>query len=76
MATMTVRSFIPCPVCGKEMRQTGGGWYYKYDSGLVSLECGKCNLQIHEYGFEHGLKDGEAHSYHKLMNILKERTKK
>lgn len=76
MATMMVRSFIPCPICGKEMRQTGGGWYYEHDAGLVELECRKCNLQIREFGFEHGFEDGEAHSYGKLMNVLKERIKK
>lgn len=76
MTTMDVRSFIPCPICGSEMRQTSGSWYYECESGLVSIECGKCNLEIKEYGFMHGLKDGEAQSYHKLINILKERIKK
>ena len=76
MTTMTVRSFIPCPICGKEMVQMAGSWYYECEAGVVSLECDDCNLDIREYGFMHGLKDGEAQSYHKLMNILKERVKK
>lgn len=76
MTTMTVRSFIPCPICGKEMVQMAGSWYYECEAGVVSLECDDCNLDIREYGFMHGLKDGEAHSYHKLMNILKRRIEK
>lgn len=76
MTTMTVRSFIPCPICGKEMVQMAGSWYYECEAGVVSLECDDCNLDIREYGFMHGLKDGEAQSYNKLMTILKERIKK
>lgn len=73
MATMKVRSFIPCPICGREMVQMGGGWYYECNVGLVSIECEDCDLEIKEYGFHHGFKDGEARSYHKLMDSLKAR---
>ena len=70
---MTVRSFVPCPLCGKEMRLTSGLFYYTNELGVISMECSECNLQISEYGFIHGLKDAEANSYGKLVEILKRR---
>ena len=73
---MTVRSFVNCPLCGKEMRMTSGGFYYRNNLGLVELKCEDCNVSISEYGFMHGMKDGEANSYGKLVDILTRRVRK
>lgn len=74
--TMDVRSFIPCPVCGKEMRLMAGSFYYEYELGSVTLECEDCHLVISEYAHRHGMERGEANSYGKLVNILKRRIEK
>ena len=73
---MEVRSFVKCPLCGKEMRMTSGGFYYRNNLGLVELECKDCNLSIREYGFMNGMKDAEANSYFKLVDILTRRVRK
>ena len=76
MTTMEVKSGCACPLCGKEMKLTGGGFYYEGNFGVVEVRCHDCNVSITEYGFQHGLEDGEAYSYFKLVNILKERIKR
>lgn len=76
MTTLDVRSFIPCPICGKEMRLLSGSFYYGYDLGVVTLECGDCCLVISEYAHHHDMERGEANSYGKLVNILKRRIEK
>lgn len=73
---MYVRSFVKCPLCGEEMRLMDGGFYYEGNIGLVWLDCWECHLRISEYGFLHGMEDGEAHSYGKLVKILTDRVKK
>lgn len=72
---MEVRSFVNCPLCGKEMRMTSGGFYYRHNLGIVGLTCMDCGVSIHEYAFLHGMKDAEAHSYGKLVDILTKRVK-
>lgn len=74
--TLYVRSFIPCPICGKEMELMSGSFYYEYDLGSVTLECEDCHLVISEYAWRHNMKRGEANSYGKLVNILKRRIEK
>ena len=69
----TVRSGFLCPMCGKEMRIMSGSWYYENDLGIVQIECPDCNITVNEYAFMNGFKNGEAHSYGKLVEILKGR---
>lgn len=70
-----VKTGIMCPYCGKEMRMTDGGTYYEFEFGAITVECDDCHLQIWEFGYRHGLKAGEAHSYHKLVNAIRRRLK-
>lgn len=72
---MYVKSGIMCPYCGKEMRMTDGGTYYKFEFGAITIECDDCHLEIWEFGHRHGLKVGEANSYHKLVNAIRRRLK-
>lgn len=73
---MEVRSGCACPMCGKEMKLMSGGFYYEHCLGVVDLCCHDCNLEIKEFAFEHGLKNGEANSYGKLVNALRGRVRK
>lgn len=74
--TLTVRSFIPCPLCGKEMRMTSGTFYYSFDCGVISLDCDDCNLTISEYNHHHNLENSGKNTYHTMINILKRRVQK
>lgn len=70
-----VKSGFMCPYCGKEMMMTDGSMYYEFELGAVTIGCDDCHLEIWEFGHRHGFKDGEAGSYHKLVNALRRRLK-
>ena len=72
---MYVKSGVKCPLCGKEMQLMSGSFYYDNDLRCVCIECRDCGLSIFEYGRLHGFEEGEAQSYHKLVNALVSRVK-
>jgi len=72
---MGVKSGFMCPYCGKEMMMTDGSTFYEFELGAVTVQCDDCHLDIWEFGHRHGLKAGEAGSYHKLVNALRRRLK-
>lgn len=70
---MYVRSFIKCPLCGKEMRMMSGAWYYSYPAHLITIDCRECNLEINEYDFDHKGDDPEQTPYEVMVERLKKR---
>lgn len=70
-----VKSGFMCPYCGKEMMMTDGPTFYESELGAITVECHDCHLEIWEFSHRHGLKEGEAHSYHKLVNAIRRRLK-
>lgn len=46
---LTVRSFLKCPLCGKEMQLTNPAWYYETGIRVISLNCVDCYLAINQH---------------------------
>lgn len=70
-----VKSGFMCPYCGKEMMMTDGSIFYEHELNAITVKCHDCDLDIWEFAYIHGLKAGEAGSYHKLVNALRRRLK-
>ena len=74
MSDWNVRGYFKCPICGEEMEMTSGAWYYEHEVQVISLECKRCDLYVHEFCSDEYRKEQEP--YFDMVKRLRARIRK